>query len=193
MGKVCILLADGFEEIEAITTIDVLRRANIDVRILGVTGPDVRGAHQVRIHADALLRDADGFWDAVILPGGGAGAETLRDDLDVQTFLRAQAKKDGVVLAAICAAPMALAHAGLLEGKRATCYPGMEDQMGGADLCGDSVVIDGRIITSRGPSTATPFALALVERLVNRKVANEVGKQMLLDPAASPFEGSQPS
>ncbi len=193
MGKVCILLADGFEEIEAITTIDVLRRANIDVHVLGVTGLDICGAHHVRIHADALLRDAEGPWDAVILPGGGAGAETLRDDLDVQTFLRTQAKNDGVVLAAICAAPMALAHAGLLEGKRATCYPGMEKQMAGAELCGESVVIDGRIITSRGPSTATPFALALVERLATRKVAHEVGKQMLFEPATSPFEGSQPS
>ena len=193
MSKVCVLLADGFEEIEAITTIDVLRRAGIEVHILGVTGLDVRGAHQVRVHADLLLRDAEGPWDAVILPGGGAGAETLRDDLDVQAFLRTQSKQGGVFLAAICAAPMALAHAGLLEGKRATCYPGMEDQMGGADLCDDSVVVDGRIITSRGPSTAASFALTLVERLSSRKIAHEVGKQMLLEPAAAPFASAQPS
>lgn len=189
MGKVCLLLADGFEEIEAITTVDVLRRAHIEVHILGVTGLDVCGAHQVRIRADALLRDAEGPWDAVVLPGGGEGAQTLRDDLDVQAFLRTQSKHDGILLAAICAAPMALAHAGLLEGKRATCYPGMEAQMGGADICGDSVVIDGRIITSRGPHTATPFALALVERLTNRKVAREVGEQMLV----TPFESVQAS
>ena len=184
MAKICVLLSDGFEEIEAITIIDVLRRGGIEVSALGVSGLDVRGSHQVRLHADGLLRDFEGeSWDAVVLPGGMPGSEGLRDNPDVQTFLRTQAHRPNVVLAAICAAPIALAKAGILNGLRATCYPGFEEQLEGATLSEDTVVTDGRVMTSRGPGTAMAFALALVERFAGATKARQVQQAMLLRAA----------
>ncbi len=184
MGNICVLLADGFEEIEAMTVVDVLRRAKLEVSILGVKGLDVRGAHQVRLHADGLLRDAgDAHWDAVVLPGG-PGAAILRDDPDVQTFLRHHGQQPRTLMAAICAAPMALAHAGLLEGRRIACYPGTEPEMRGARISQDDVVIDGQVVTSRGPATAVSFALALVQLLADQHTADDVRAHMLVRGAS---------
>ncbi len=180
MARAAVLLAEGFEEIEAITVIDVLRRGDVEVVALGVTGTTVRGNHGIAVQADAALASgARERWDLVVLPGGMPGASTLRDDPRVQAMLRAQ-RDEGVPLAAICAAPIALGKAGLLHGKRATCFPGFEAQLTGATVVTETVVDDGDVITSRGPGTALPFALALVARLQGREKATKLATQMLV-------------
>jgi 4-methyl-5(b-hydroxyethyl)-thiazole monophosphate biosynthesis len=174
------LLADGLEDIEAITLIDVLRRAGVDVTTLGVTGAEVTSAHNVTIKADALLSDAaSGEWDLVVLPGGIPGAEHLRDSEAVQSLVKSQVAA-GRKVAAICAAPIALAAAGVLEGRKATCYPGFDGQLAGANYCEDTVVTDGPVITSRGPGTALPFALNLVADLCGETVAAQLSEGMLV-------------
>ncbi len=177
MPNVCVLLAEGFEEIEAVTIIDVLRRAEVEVTTLGVGGAEVMGAHGIAIRADSLLVDAARDWDAVILPGGLPGATTLRDDPDVQDLIRAQ-HAAGRRVAAICAAPIALASAGVLTGKRATSYPGFP--LDGAEYCDDLVVVDGTVTTSRGPGTAMAFALQLTADLVSPEVADQLRQGMLV-------------
>jgi len=180
MARVCVLLADGFEEIEAVTVIDVLRRADVDTTVLGVTGLVVEGSHGIRVHADARLADAeDRVWDVVVLPGGMPGAARLRDSAEVQSLLRAQHARGGRI-AAICAAPIALARAGLLEGRKATSYPTFATELGGVDYREDPVVVDGAITTSRGPGTALAFALALVEDLAGKPKAAELAERMLV-------------
>jgi len=178
--RVCILLADGLEDIEAITLIDVLRRAGVDVTTLGVTGAEVTSAHGVTIKADALLSDAGGEWDLVVLPGGIPGAEHLRDSDAVQSLVKSQVAA-GRKVAAICAAPIALAAAGVLEGRKATCYPGFDSQLAGASYCEDAVVTDGPVITSRGPGTALAFALNLVADLCGETTAAQLAEGMLVD------------
>src|SRR5687767_1843058 len=163
--RACVLLAPGFEEIEAVTIIDVLRRGEIDTVVLGVEDLRVEGSHQISISADRTLVDAlEEKWDLVVLPGGMPGAANLRDSEVVQRFLKQQ-DEAGAKLGAICAAPIALAKANLLNGKKATSYPSFEKQVTGATYRREPVVVDGRIITSRGPGTALDFALKLVEEL----------------------------
>lgn len=178
--RVCVLLADGFEEIEAVTVIDVLRRADVDVEVLGVTTQRVRGSHAVTVEADHTLEErSQQSWDIVILPGGMPGATHLRDDLRVQALLRRQ-NQDGGKLAAICAAPIALGAAGILRGRRATCYPGFETQLEGARPAEDRVLTDGNVTTSRGPGTALEFALRLVADLRGEEVARTLRERMLI-------------
>jgi 4-methyl-5(b-hydroxyethyl)-thiazole monophosphate biosynthesis len=180
MGRVCVLLANGFEEIEAVTIIDVLRRAKVEVVTVAVASGAVKGAHQVVVQADRDLAQAGAeSWDMVILPGGLPGATTLRDDPRVQALLQRQAAQ-GKKIGAICAAPIALGKAGLLKGKKATSYPGFEDQLAGASYQEAAVVRDGNIITSRGPGTAMEFALQLVVELSGKPVADELKKAMLV-------------
>jgi len=179
MKTVAVLLADGFEEIEAITIVDVLRRAGLMVRTLGVGSLQLQGAHGITVRADELLvREAD--YDAVVLPGGLPGAATLRDDPGVLVMVRRHFD-EGRTVAAICAAPMALGAAGVLEGRRATCYPGFEEFLVGAVCRTERVVADGPILTSRGPGTAMDFSLALVGRLVSSAKAEELRTAMLID------------
>jgi len=164
-----------------VTVIDVLRRASVDVTVVGVHGDGVCGSHGIEIKADvALTKAVQREWDAVVLPGGLPGATNLRDDSDVQDFIRRQHDRGGVRLCAICAAPIALSAAGVLKDRRATCYPGFEDQLGGAKPCDDTVVVDGPIVTSRGPGTAMQFALTVVEQLVGAGSASELRKKMLV-------------
>jgi 4-methyl-5(b-hydroxyethyl)-thiazole monophosphate biosynthesis len=180
MPKVCVLLADGFEEIEAVTIIDVLRRAEVDVVALGVKGKTVQGAHGLKLEADKTLKEAAGeSWAMVILPGGLPGATNLRDDPDVQALIKKQSAKGGK-LAAICAAPIALGAAGILENRRATCYPGFEDQLAGARVREERVVADGNLITSRGPGTALEFALRLAAELRDEETAAALREGMLV-------------
>jgi len=180
MSGVCVLLADGFEEIEAVAIIDVLRRAELAVTIVGTSAKSVTGSHGIRIEADTTLEQrAETTWDAVVLPGGLPGATNLRDDERVQALLRRQ-HAAARPLAAICAAPIALGAAGVLDGRRATCYPGFEDGLHGARASDERVVVDGHIITSRGPGTAIEFALALVARLKDERTARQLEKGMLV-------------
>src|ERR1041385_3390822 len=132
MKRAAVILADGFEETEAVAVIDVLRRAEIKVEVLGVEAKKVTGSHHIAIEADALLSDRKGeTYDLVVLPGGMPGAATLRDHWGVQKMVQAHASS-GALVGAICAAPIALAKAGVLAGKRATCFPGFENQLAGA-------------------------------------------------------------
>lgn len=180
MTRVCLVMADGFEEIEAITIIDVLRRAEIEVTVLGLESSRVVGAHGIAVEADAPLKDAPTLeWDLVVLPGGMPNATHLRDSERLMAFLATQANRGGR-LGAICAAPIALGAAGLLEGKRATCYPGFEEGLLGATPVEDRVVQDGKIFTSRGPGTAMDFALALVRELQGESTVDQLKQQMLL-------------
>ena len=180
MSQVAVLLADGFEEIEAITIVDVLRRADVQVRTLALKSKTVQGAHGIAIEADALLdHEQSKDWDLVVLPGGQPGANTLRDDPRVASLIERQFGQNRKV-AAICAAPIALGAHGMLKGRHATCYPGFEDQLRDAKLTLEPVVVDRDITTSRGPGTAMAFALNLVEQLQGKSKADSVRKGMLL-------------
>ncbi len=180
MKRICIPLADGFEEIEATTLIDVFRRASFVVKTCGVNGLSVQGSHGVALTADITLDDAlDSPWDLTALPGGMPGATNLRDDARIGRLLERTVRTGGYV-AAICAAPIVLARFGFLQGRKATSYPGFAGQMPGAEYCEDRVVCDGRILTSRGPGTAMEFALAIVELLADGERAETLKKQMLV-------------
>lgn len=183
MATALVFLAEGFEEIEAVTIVDVLRRAEVEVTIAALRSTRVVGAHGIAIEADLTLADllsepkgAPAF-DALVLPGGMPGSSHLRDDPRVKDLLRRQAAASGIV-AAICAAPIVLEAAGLLSGKAATSYPGYE--LESAHYKEDRVVTDGNVITSRGPGTALEFALTLVERLASRARANQLRQGMIV-------------
>lgn len=168
MASVLIPLAPGFEDLEAVTLSDLLRRAGIEVVIAGLQRGLIQGSRGIRIEPDAYLDDvlARDF-DLIALPGGLPGAEHLRDDARVQALLKKMAAA-GRYTTAICAAPMALAHAGLLEGKQATAFPGVLEKLAlsGTRSLDEAVVVDGAVVTSQGPGTAMDFALTLIELLV---------------------------
>jgi 4-methyl-5(b-hydroxyethyl)-thiazole monophosphate biosynthesis len=176
--RALVLLAEGFEEIEAVTIIDVLRRGGVSVTTLAVKASPVRGSHAILIEADGVLDSAaNEDFDAVVLPGGMPGAKNLRDDPRVRKLL-VQAAERGKLLAAICAAPIALEAAGLLAGKRATSYPGHE--LPSARYVEEAVVVDGKLVTSRGVGTALEFALTLVEQLVGAEARERLRAAMLV-------------
>lgn len=180
MKRVCVFLAGGFEEIEAVTIIDVLRRAGITVVTAGVGGLRVQGAHGIVMMADMPLSEArQRSWDMLVLPGGMPGATHLRDDPGVQQMIKDQHGRGGR-LAAICAAPIALQAAGVLRGVRATSYPGFQDQLAGSRYQEERVVVDGLVTTSRGPGTALAFALQLVSDLVGPEVAARLAAGLLV-------------
>ncbi len=170
-------LAEGFEEIEAMTIIDVLRRAGVDVTVAALGKSPVTGAHDVAVSADTEL-DAvhERSFDAVVLPGG-PGAKRLCDDERVKKLAQRLAA-EGKLVAAVCAAPIALEAAGVLRGKRATVFPG--NALPSAELVEEGVVVDGNVITGRGPGVALEFALALVEKLVGRAKRDELARAMLV-------------
>jgi 4-methyl-5(b-hydroxyethyl)-thiazole monophosphate biosynthesis len=174
-------LADGFEEIEALTVVDVLRRANIAVEMISMTeSKTVRGAHDIVVTADRLFRDADyGKCEMLVLPGGMPGTANLAKHDGLLGQLKTFAQ-DGRWIAAICAAPSVPGSLSLLKGKRATSYPGYERQMIGVDYCEERVVRDGSVITSRGPGTAMEFALELVKVLKNEQTAAALKKAMII-------------
>jgi len=176
MTRVLVPLAQGCEEIEAVTVIDLLRRAGIHVVVAGLREGPVTASRGVVIVPDMSLEDAsrDAF-DMIVLPGGGPGAENLRQDTRVLSLLRDQAAA-GKRVAAICAAPKVLAAAGLLDGRRATGFPGVleAESLPGTTLTGAPVEIDGNVITSRGPGTAMDFALTLIEHLEGKAKRDEV-------------------
>ena len=182
-------LADGFEEIEAITVVDVLRRAGIDVRTVAIHAENetpadaqavlIKGAHDIKIKADLLFKDADYTkCDMIVLPGGMPGAANLGAHRGLTSAIKEFASA-GKPLAAICAAPMIFGNLGILAGKKATIYPGMESFLKGAEAVQDRVVVDGNFITSRGPATAMDFALAIVEFLKSGGSADKLAADML--------------
>jgi 4-methyl-5(b-hydroxyethyl)-thiazole monophosphate biosynthesis len=180
MSKILIPLADGFEEIEAVTNIDVLRRAGLDVITAGIGSKKIRGDHGINVETDTKISEvsADDL-SAVVLPGGMPGAANLRDSAELLKLIRAVYEKDGLC-AAVCAAPIVLEAAGILESKNATSYPGFGDQMQSSNYQEERVVIDGNIITGRGPGVAMEFALTIVEYLLDDKERVELEKAMLV-------------
>ena len=174
-----ILLADGFEEAEALVPADLLRRAGIPVQLVGVTGPTVTGGHGIAVAADLTLdRISPEEMQMLVLPGGLGGVAAIEGSDAAMALVRRAAGDPGIWLAAICAAPALLARAGLLPaGTRCVCYPGMEGELsraGAVPMTGRSVVTDGRLVTGRGPGSAFDFALALVEVLAGTAAADQV-------------------
>ena len=176
MPKVLVPLAQGCEELEAVTIIDLLRRAKIDVVTAGLDKQPVSASRGVKLIPDMDLDTAlTNEYDMVVLPGGMPGADHLDNDPRIQALLKKMAN-DEKYTAAICAAPKALANAGVLDGKTATSYPGFLDFMDLPDttITNEPVVVDGNVITSRGPGTAMDFALILIETLVGKDKRIEV-------------------
>ncbi|MDR1971384.1 MAG: DJ-1/PfpI family protein [Treponema sp.] len=185
--KALVLLAEGFEEVEAVSPIDYLRRAGIEVKAAAVGETlMVTGARQIAIRADTTLGELKAAdqswqdWDAVIVPGGMGGAANLAASGETGALLSAMAR-GGKLVAAICASPaLVLAPLGLLAGKRFTCYPGMEKDLGQGQWSGDPVVIDGNLITSRGAGTAGLFAIAIIGKLLGEAEGEKVARSVLL-------------
>ena len=180
MKKISVFLAEGFEEIEALSVVDICRRAQVDVKTVSVTGhKQVMGAHGIAVHADEVYENIDfSQMDGIVLPGGMPGTLHLGEHAGVVEQVKTFAK-DGKLTAAICAAPSVLAKAGVLDGKWATVYPGCEVEAD-VEWCEDAVVITNNIITGKGPGVAAQFALALVEYLQGEEVAEEVKAGLMM-------------
>ncbi len=178
--RTMLIAADGFEEVEGLTAVDLLRRAGFVCDIVSLSDTEtVTGSHGIRIGADKHFSDIlPDDYDAVILPGGLRGTEALQGDRRVLSLVQ-HMHAAGKLTAAICAAPAVLAEAGLLNGLRATCYPGAEGSLKGALPCTDSVVRDGTVITSRGVGTAIPFALAVIAYLDSQEHAEEISRKIV--------------
>lgn len=181
MSNVIIFLADGFEEIEALTVVDVLRRGGVDIATVSITDREaVMGAHGIQVKADRIFDKAvEGKADMLILPGGGTGTQNLKAHTGVNE-LCAEFASEGKYVTAICAAPSVLGVKGLLKGKTAVCYPGFESQLEGAVIGKNRVEQDGKFITSKGPGTAMEFALTLLAVLKGSDTAAKVKEGMLI-------------
>ncbi len=179
---VYILLADGFEEAEAVSPADALRRARVDVELVGVTGMTVTASHGVRVVADAALADIDpASCEALIVPGGLRGVQNIRSSPEALKAVKT-AYDAGRFICAICAGPTALAQLGILKGKNAVCYPGMEGELTGANVrIGAKVVVDGNVITGRSAGTSWDFALAIVKALRGAEAARKVADAIRYD------------
>lgn len=178
--KVLVILAEGFEEIEAVTPVDVLRRAGIEVVLAGLSGKVITGAHGIKFQTDVIFEEYKDLPDAIVLPGGMPGAQNLARSPKVAELVKKMNSQNKIV-GAICAAPpLAVAPTGILNGKKATCYPGFEkDFPSQVTFSTERVVVDGNVITSRGPGSALEFALELVEKLVGREQAKQLSQGML--------------
>jgi 4-methyl-5(b-hydroxyethyl)-thiazole monophosphate biosynthesis len=174
MVKVVLFLAPGFEEIEAMSIVDTLRRAGVEVVIAGLQAGATEGSRGVNVIPDRSIDEiALEEFAAVILPGGSPGYINLGRDRQVREFVT-QAFAEGRIVAAICGAPTVLAYLGILKGKKATVYPGKEAELTGAEFVNERVVVDGTVVTSQGPGTAIEFSVKLVELLVGTQRAREV-------------------
>ena len=177
-----LFLADGFEECEALAPLDILRRANVDIKTVGVSGEYVTGSHGICIKADikpfeVLLNDD---LQGVILPGGLPGAVNLENDSNVQAAIDYAAENNRLVCA-ICAAPQILGHKNLLVGKKATCFPGFENELYGAEYIKTSTVKDGNFITACGAGAAFNFGFLILETVKNKEISDNLRKQMQCD------------
>lgn len=176
---VYVFLADGFEEVEALTPIDLLRRVGVDVVTAGVGKKEVTGAHNITVTADILAGEATPeAAEMVVLPGGMPGTTNLQADIYVQNAIDTVGKNGGY-LAAICAAPMILGEKGLLKGKDATCFVGFEDRLLGANYTGEPVCVDGKIITARSAGVALDFAFELIRALKNDETVSSLKEKLL--------------
>lgn len=180
MSKVSIFFGTGFEEIEALTVVDILRRAGIETDMVSITDQrSVTSSHNVTVATDKLIEEVDfDQLDMIVLPGGMPGTKNLEacDTLmkQVDTFF-----ENGKWIAAICAAPTIFGHRGILKGKKGCCFPGMQDELDGAEVSYEKVVVDGKVITSRGMGTALEFALKLLEVLTDESTAIEMAKKVV--------------
>jgi 4-methyl-5(b-hydroxyethyl)-thiazole monophosphate biosynthesis len=182
MNKTALVaIADGTEELEAVTIIDVLRRVGADVTVASVSSLQIAASRKVKLVADCLIADcSDNIYDLIVLPGGLLGAEHLRDCELLINMLKTQ-KEAGRLYAAICASPaVAFAPHGLLEGKKATCYPSCVDALPDSSQADRQVVVDGNCITSQGPGTALEFAIELVRQLFDDTQSKQVAEAMLV-------------
>ena len=179
---VYLFLAEGFEEIEALTPVDILRRAGVPVTTVGVTGKSVRGSHGITVEADVTLAEAlaslpGAQLEMIVLPGGMPGASNLDASFGVDTFIKEAVSRDAY-LAAICAAPMVYGKRGLLKDRDATCYPGFEKYLEGAKYYEASVVVDGNFVTSDGMGSALDFALQLTALLKGEDEAERLAESV---------------
>ena len=176
--KVAILLANGFETLEGLTVVDILRRAEVECDTFALEDNEVSTSHNVKVKADKNIMDEEiKDYDFIVLPGGMPGSTNLRDSERVIELVKEfNSKKKWVC--AICAGPIALGKSGITEGKNVTCYPGFEDQLGNCNYKDELVVVDGNIITGRGPAAAIPFAFEILSKISEEK-ANKVKKAML--------------
>lgn len=180
MEKAYVFLADGFEEIEGLTVVDILRRAGADTQTVSVMGrKEITGSHRITLQADLVFEETS-FEDGTlfVLPGGMPGTKHLGAHEGLTSLLK-KAAAEGKRVAAICAAPSVLGDLGLLEGKHAACYPGFEDRLKGAQVEFTPVVTDGNITTSRGMGTAIPFVLSLAAQLTGAEKAEELAKGII--------------
>jgi 4-methyl-5(b-hydroxyethyl)-thiazole monophosphate biosynthesis len=176
---VALLLAAGFEEVEAITPADFLRRAGLDVRLVGIGGTEIEGSHGIVVTADLEIEELSEVPLAVVIPGGMPGAENIASSTRAMEVIRDVSRSGGTV-AAICAAPaVVLQKTGILDGKRVTCYPGYEVRLENCRFVEDRVVVDGALITSRGAGTAAEFSIKLIEMLKGREAAESVHRKTL--------------
>ncbi len=177
INMVYVMLADGFEETEAIEPIDILRRGGADVRTVGVKGKSVKGAHGVIVTADIGMDEADPEDMELLMLPGGAGHEILDASNEVHSLI-SYAVSNGIYIAAICAAPSIIGKRMILEGKKATCFPGYEKYLYGAEVTGEKVVTDGKIITAKGAGAASDFGFAMLAALKNKETADKIKEIM---------------
>lgn len=181
MSKIAIFLANGLEEVEGLMTVDIIRRAGIDIDMISISDDIfVTGSHNICIKADTTFSEVEDFtiYDCIILPGGIPGTPNLNAHSELKKLI-GQFNQDNKLLTAICAAPTIYGEMGLLKGKKATCYPGLEDKLLEANFIKDKVAIDGNFITSRGLGTAIDFALAIVERFKGKDAADEIAQKIV--------------
>ncbi len=182
-NRICVFLAPGYEEVEALTPVDFLRRAGLTVDIVStVEDITVESSHQVNVQADTFLEDINpDDYALVVIPGGLPGAPNLANNPEVIDFIQ-KMNAAGKDIAAICAGPIVLEKAGLLKGRRATCFPGVEEKLTSASEClTDTVVVDGNIITARGAGASGYLGLTLVERLAGKEAAEKVRTGTVMD------------
>ena len=178
---VYMLLGTGFEETEAIAPLDLLRRAGVEVRTLGINGKTVYGSHGIGVEADLELAENMDLGNAemIILPGGLGGVASIRASKTAMDLIR-KFHEQGLYTAAICAGPTILADLGITDGKRATCYPGCEEQMGSAIMADAAAVTDGTVITGTSAGCAIPFGLELIRALKDEQTARKIEKQIVI-------------
>lgn len=180
MRKIAVFFGEGYEEIEALTVVDICRRSGLEVEMVSITDERVAtGSHGITVQTDRIFREADfAGYDMLVLPGGMPGTknleacEALMEQVDA--FVKA-----GKTVAAVCAAPSILGHRGHLNGKKACSFPDMESQLEGAEVLREPAVIDGNIITGRGMGAAIPFGLAILEKLQGKEAAEAMGKKIV--------------